>query len=91
MLAGMRVAFESMLAQFDPERLQEDFDRQLSKGSLLGMPGKTPLLGPVLRNRQREMLKDPEASFRTLFGEAFARAYDEQMKLLKANRPNKRS
>jgi type VI secretion system protein ImpI len=31
MLAGMRVAFEAMLAQFDPDRLQEDFDRT-SKG-----------------------------------------------------------
>ena len=32
MLAGMRVAFESMLAEFDPDRLQQEFDRQLSKG-----------------------------------------------------------
>ncbi len=27
-LAGVRVAFAAMLAQFDPERLQEEFDRQ---------------------------------------------------------------
>ena len=32
MLAGVRVAFEAMLAEFDPERLQEEFDRQLKKG-----------------------------------------------------------
>src|SRR5207248_3682650 len=32
MLAGMRVAFESTLAEFDPDRMQEDFDRQGSKG-----------------------------------------------------------
>ena len=31
MLAGMRVAFESMLAEFDPDRLQEQFDRQLKR------------------------------------------------------------
>ena len=31
MLAGMRVAFESMLAEFDPDRLQEEFDRQLEQ------------------------------------------------------------
>ena len=32
MLAGMRMAFESMLAEFDPDRLQQEFDRQLNKG-----------------------------------------------------------
>ena len=37
MLAGMRVAFESMLAEFDPDRLQQEFDRQLGKGL---MPAK---------------------------------------------------
>ena len=36
MLAGMRVAFESMLAEFDPDRLQEEFDREFKKSSLLG-------------------------------------------------------
>ena len=30
------------------------------------------------------MVKDPEASFRRLFGEEFARAYEEQLKQLKA-------
>ena len=31
-----------------------------------------------------EIVKDPEASFRRLFGEEFARAYEEQLKQLKA-------
>src|SRR5262249_59424405 len=39
MLAGMRVAFESMLAEFDPDRLQEEFDRQAGKGLV---PPKMP-------------------------------------------------
>jgi predicted component of type VI protein secretion system len=30
------------------------------------------------------MVKDPEASFRSLFGEEFARAYEEQLERLKA-------
>ena len=30
------------------------------------------------------MVKDPEASFRELFGEEFARAYEEQLRQLKA-------
>ena len=49
MLAGMRVAFESMLAEFDPDRLQEQFDRQLSKGSLLSRACQASILGPLPR------------------------------------------
>jgi type VI secretion system FHA domain protein len=80
MLAGMRVAFESMLAEFDPDRLQEEFDRQLSKGLV---PAKLRYWD-LYRERRRDIVKDPEASFRRLFGEEFARAYEEQLKQLKA-------
>jgi predicted component of type VI protein secretion system len=79
MLAGMRVAFESMLAEFDPDRLQQEFDRQLNKGLV---PAKLRYWD-LYRERRQDIVKDPEASFRRLFGEAFARAYEEQLKQLK--------
>jgi type VI secretion system FHA domain protein len=79
MLAGMRVAFESMLAEFDPERLQQEFDRQLNKGLV---PAKLRYWD-LFRERRDEIVKDPDASFRRLFGEEFARAYEEQLKQLK--------
>ena len=69
MLAGMRVAFESMLAEFDPDRLQQEFDRQLKQRAL--MPAKLRYWD-LYRERRHEMVKDPEASFRRLFGEEFA-------------------
>src|SRR6185295_7385350 len=78
MLAGMRVAFESMLAEFDPDRLQEQFDRQLNKGLV---PAKLRYWD-LYRERHHEILKDPEATFRRLFGDEFARAYEEQVKEL---------
>jgi type VI secretion system FHA domain protein len=81
MLAGMRVAFESMLAEFDPDRLQEEFDRQ--KGLV---PAKLRYWD-LYRDKRREMAKDPEATFRELFGEEFARAYEEQLKQLKSQEP----
>jgi predicted component of type VI protein secretion system len=81
MLAGMRVAFESMLAEFDPDRLQEEFDRQ--KGLV---PAKLRYWD-LYRDKRREMTKDPEATFRELFGEEFARAYEEQLKQLKSQEP----
>ena len=78
MLAGMRVAFEAMLAHFDPDRLQEEFDRT-SKGLV---PAKLRYWD-LFRERRQDFVKDPEATFRRLFGEEFARAYEEQLKLLK--------
>jgi len=78
MLAGMRVAFESMFAEFDPDRLQQEFDRQ--KGLV---PGKLRYWDQY-RERLGGMIKDREATFRRLFGEEFARAYEEQLKELKA-------
>jgi predicted component of type VI protein secretion system len=80
MLAGMRVAFESMLAEFDPDRLQQEFDRQLNKGLV---PAKLRYWD-LFRERRQDIVKDPEASFRRLFGEEFARAYEDQLKQLKA-------
>jgi len=82
MLAGMRMAFESMLAEFDPDRLQEEFDRRLNKGLV---PAKLRYWD-LYRERGQDIVKDPEASFRKLFGDEFARAYEEQLKELKANR-----
>jgi type VI secretion system FHA domain protein len=80
MLAGMRAAFESMLAEFDPDRMQEEFDRQLSKGLV---PAKLRYW-ELFRERRHDIIKDPEASFRRLFGEEFARAYEDQLRDLEA-------
>jgi type VI secretion system FHA domain protein len=92
MLAGMRVAFEAMLADFDPDRLQGEFDRQLAKVSLPLVPAKMRYWD-LYRERRREMAKDPEAAFAQLFGEEFAQAYEEQFRALKARgrgRPQER-
>ena len=80
---GMRVAFETMLAEFDPDRLQEQFDRQLKKGSLLAVPAKLRYWD-LYRERCESLLADPDATFRKLFGEEFARAYEEQLERLRA-------
>lgn len=85
MLAGMRVAFESMLASFDPDRLQEQFDRVLKRGSLLGVPAKLRYWD-LLRDHRDELQKDPDDAFRSLFGEEFGRAYEAQLQRLKSQR-----
>ncbi len=90
MLAGMRVAFEFMLAEFAPDRLEEEFGRQIEKGALIGTAGLRHLRSwrywELYRDKQLEIAKDPETSFRKLFGEAFAKAYEEQLERLRAQR-----
>ena len=90
MLAGVRVAFEAMLAEFDPDRLQEEFDRELKKGALLSMPAKLRYW-ELYRDKVHDMVRDADESFRELFGEEFAKAYEAQLERLKAqNRSGKR-
>ena len=91
MLAGMRVAFEFMLAEFAPDRLEEQFGRRIDKGALMGKGGGLRQLRSwrywdMYRDKQAEIAKDPEASFRKLFGEAFAKAYEEQLERLRTQR-----
>jgi type VI secretion system FHA domain protein len=85
-LAAMRLAFEAMLAEFDPARLQEEFDRG-SKGSILGVPAKLKYW-ELYRDRYTDLGRDAEGAFRRLFADEFAKAYEEQLERLKAqNRP----
>jgi type VI secretion system FHA domain protein len=81
-LAALRIAFESMLAQFDPQRLQEEFDRQ-NKGSILGVPAKMRYWD-LYRDKYGAMAQDAEGAFRQLFGDEFARAYEEHLERLRA-------
>jgi len=83
MLVGVRVAFEAMLSEFHPDHLQEQFDRQLKKGVLVSMPAKLRYW-ELYRDWIHDMVRDADTSFRELFGDEFARAYEEQLKRLKA-------
>ena len=82
-LTALRLAFESMLAQFDPARMQDEFDRQMKKGSILGVPVKLRYW-ELYRDRYGDMVKDADTSFRHLFGDKFAVEYEEQLERLKS-------
>lgn len=83
MLAGVRLAYEAMLGEFDPERLQEQFDRQLKRGSLLGARARSRYWDLYV-DRFRDRVRDADACFRQLFGDEFAKAYEEQLEKLRA-------
>jgi len=83
MLAGVRVAYEAMLQEFDPERLQREFDPQ-SKAAGFLQGGPKAKYWELYRNRYLDMIKDADSSFRRLFGDDFAKAYEEQLTRLRA-------
>jgi type VI secretion system FHA domain protein len=81
-LQGMRVAFESMLEEFDPQKIESELEEH-SKGSLLavGMKGR---FRDYYARRFERMTRDKEDAFNELFGDKFAQAYEQQMTRLKA-------
>jgi type VI secretion system FHA domain protein len=83
MLAGMRVGYEAMLQSFDPDALQKEFEVRAKGGSFLG-GGNRAKCWELYSNRFRAMVKDADSTFRNLFGEDFAKAYEEQLLRLKA-------
>ena len=83
MLSAMRAAFESMLAEFGPERLQSQFDRRVKKKSMLGSGPEAEYWG-LYRERAEELAKDVEETYRKLFGDRFVDAYEEQLESLNA-------
>jgi type VI secretion system FHA domain protein len=82
-LAAMRLAFESVLSEFDPDRMQEAFDRQMKKGSILGVPAKLRYWD-MYREKYSELIKQADETFRALFGDEFAKAYEQQLERLRA-------
>jgi type VI secretion system FHA domain protein len=83
MLEGMRAAFNRMMERFEPQRLQEEFEQHGRKGSLLSGSAKSHYWD-LYCEKIRDMVRDSEASFRELFGDEFADAYEEHLKRHKA-------
>lgn len=82
MLVGVRAGFDHLMSRFDPEQLEEVFSRQGRRG-LFGGGAKH---WEMYSDRYREMAADRDETFRRLFGEEFARAYEQQLAVLKRGR-----
>jgi type VI secretion system protein ImpI len=81
MLAGVRAAFESLLVHFSPDRFEQETDG--SKRSAFAGKGK---YWDKYREHFDGLSRDPDECFRRLFGDEFARAYEEQLSRLKSAR-----
>lgn len=83
-LAGVRAAFNAMLAKFHPTHLEEIYERKLKRTALLGLGGRGKFW-ELYRERFEEIDRDREAHFQLLFGEEFARAYNDHLQKLAAD------
>jgi len=81
MLAGVRAAFESLLAHFSPDRMEQEADN--GKRSAFAGKGR---YWEKYREHFEGLVKNPDDCFRRLFGDEFARAYEEQLARLKSAR-----
>jgi len=85
-LAGMRAAFFATLQRFDPEALEAQWEKAAGKkrGGFMGL-GKASYWDNFCHHYSR-VAHDSEANFQQIFGEAFVRAYDDQIRKLQSAR-----
>lgn len=82
-LAGMRAAFEDMLQRFSPEALRAQFDVKPGRKSSFGFSSSARYWDSY-EEYYKELTSDADDCFRRLFGDQFARSYEEQLKRLGA-------
>jgi type VI secretion system FHA domain protein len=82
-LAGVRAAFNSMLGKFHPDHLEEQYERKVKRSGVLGLGGRSKYW-ELYRGQFEEIDRDREAHFQLLFGEEFAKAYNEHLQKLAA-------
>jgi FHA domain-containing protein len=77
-MAGMRAALEGVLARFDPAQLEGRLTRKSVLGSLVPS-SRRARLWELYEQLYREISKEAQDDFQTLFGKEFLRAYEAQI------------
>jgi type VI secretion system protein ImpI len=85
MMAGMRAAFDQLMSRFDPKALRHEFDQELRRSDLFKPLNKNKYWD-MLEDLYADISRDSDANFARLFGDEFARAYEEQMDQLSGPR-----
>jgi type VI secretion system FHA domain protein len=79
MLEGLRVAYDSMLESFDPKELEKGFERPAKRG----FGSAKSKYWDLYAERFTQLGADADDTFRKLFGDVFAEAYEKQLERLK--------
>lgn len=81
-VAGLQVALTTLLHEFNPDRLKQRMEQQRSVMSNLLPGAKNAKAWEVYEQFYKEVAAEAEQGFDGLFGRAFRRAYEEQLKKL---------
>ena len=81
MLAGMQAAFGAVLQRFNPEMIETAADKATKSRGMLGGVLKRGYWD-FYKEHFAAIAHDSEATFQQVFGEAFVRAYDDQIRRL---------
>jgi predicted component of type VI protein secretion system len=84
-LAGIRAGFNALLAALHPQKLEEVYERKRKRTSVLPLGNNKTKYWEMYCAQFEEIDRDREAHFQLLFGEEFARAYDEHLQKLTAD------
>lgn len=88
LVAGMRAAFEGVLVRFQPEELEGRLSDKSFLDSVLPANRKAKLWS-LYEQRYRDVLREAEDDFNSLFGREFLRAYEEQIDNLQKERKDR--
>jgi type VI secretion system protein ImpI len=83
MLEGLREAFGAMLGAFDPQMLERDFEHTVKRAGLLGGLSGKSRYWELYTERFARFGRDADDTFRRLFGDVFAEAYERQLEQLR--------
>lgn len=81
MIAGLRAALKALLARFDPARLEKHLEGESQLDRLLPMARKSRCWDQFVATFDR-VAEDGAEDFMRLFGDAFNRAYEDQVRRL---------
>lgn len=81
-LAGMQTALQAVLRQFDPTELKKRLQQRYPISANIPIHGQAKLWN-LFEQRYAEIGQEAEDNFYYLFGQAFSKAYEEQIQELK--------
>jgi predicted component of type VI protein secretion system len=84
-LAGIRAGFNALLAALHPQKLEEVYERKRKRTAVLPLGNNKTKYWEMYCAQFEEIDRDREAHFQLLFGEEFARAYNEHLQKLVAD------
>lgn len=78
MMAGLSAALTSILEQFDPEHLEDQFKKNLKHSPIASLMGKSKYW-EMYEDLYKQLSGDSQSDILALYGEEFAKAYQDQI------------